>query len=279
MEAKCVRTGEWDISYTCQGTGPALLLLHGGSPGASGNSNFHGNVPALAKHFTTYVFDFPGWGSSSKNLVPAGSWGNPLEAGGRAVLGFMDAMGLANAHLMGSSFGGAAALHAAMAAPDRVRRIVLLAPGGGIPAPGTSGSALGQLFRYYTGEGPSRQKFEGLARHLVHDPALITPEWLEPRYAASVDEAVRANPPLRLPPGYVPDPSTALCKDPRLQRLAAPVLFIWGRDDQVQPVSCLESFHAIPNQDAVILGRCGHLPYWEQATKVNDLACWFLLQD
>src|SRR5439155_1917587 len=103
-------------------------------------------------------------------------------------------------------------------------------------------------------------------------------EWLEPRYAASIDEAVLANPPLRLPPGYVPDPSTALCNDPRLKRLATPVLFIWGRNDQVQPVSCLASFKAIPNQDAVILGDCGHLPYWEQAAKVNDLACWFLLQ-
>lgn len=269
-----IRAGEWEISYTRVGCGPALVLLHGGSPGASGLGNFHGNVDALSRRFTTYVIDFPGWGASSKNLIPAGTWGNPLEAGGRAVVAFMDAAGIARAHLMGSSFGASAALHAAMSVPDRVSRLVLMAPGGGVPAPGKATPALGKLFGYYAGDGPSREKFKGLAQHLVYDKALVTPEWLEPRYQASLDRSVIANPPLRLPPGYVPEPSQALCNDPRLKDLRAPVLFIWGRDDEVQPVSCLDSFASIPRQDAVVLGKCGHLPYWEHADKVNELAAW-----
>jgi len=271
-----VSCGDWEISFTVQGEGPALVLLHGGSPGASGASNFHANVQVLAKRFTTYVMDFPGWGASSKNLVSAGTWGNPLEAGGKAVLAFMQAVGIGKAHLMGSSFGGAAALHAAMLRPDSVDRLVLMAPGGGIPRPGTAGPALSKLFGYYAGEGPSLAKFAGLAHDLVFDKSRISQAWLQERYEASLDKEITANPPLRLPPGYVPQPAQALCNDPRLAQLRSSVLFMWGANDEVQPVSCLESFSAIPRQDAVILGECGHLPYWEQADKVNELALWFL---
>ena len=276
MARSAVRHGDWRISYSSKGQGPALVLLHGGLPSASGDGNFHQNVDALTQHFTTYLIDFPGWGASSKNLLPAGTWGNPLEAAGKVVLGFLDALGIGSAHLMGGSFGAAAALYAAMLRPDKVEKLILMVPGGGIPAPGVPVPALVKLFGYYAGEKPSQEKFEDLARHMVYDKSLITGDWLRARYEASLDGEVMANPPLRLPPGFVPEPSQSLCRDERLKAVVAPTLFIWGRDDEVQPVSCLESFNAIPQQDALILGRCGHMPYWEHPGKVNDIATWFL---
>ena len=98
-------TGEpWRIAYSVQGAGEDIILLHGGGPGATGASNYSRNVQALAQHFRCWVIDFPGWGQSSKNLNAFGAPG-PFHNGGKAVLAFMEALGIARAHLVGNSFG------------------------------------------------------------------------------------------------------------------------------------------------------------------------------
>lgn len=280
MTALIARHGDWKIHYTRQGEGPPLLLLHGGLPGATGAESFGQNIAALARRFTVFTIDFPGWGGSSKNLVPLGQWASPIAQGGKAIAGFMDAVGLSRAHLMGQSFGASAALQFAMDHPSRTDRLILIAPGGGI-APGRSAAvpALQRLLTYYHGDGPSRDKLAALAQHLVFDASLITSEWLDRCYLRSIDQDVVANPPLRLPPGYVPSPAAALCNDPRLADVTAPVLFVWGTEDEMQPVQCLQSFHAVPVQDSWLLGHCGHWPHREHPDKVNALTTWFLSQE
>lgn len=272
-----VRCAEWDIHYTRSGSGPPVILLHGGTPGATGAATFAENEWAIAEHFTTYVIDFPGWGCSSKNLVPAGAWRNPFAAAGAAVVAFMDALELPGTSLVGSSFGGAAALHAAMLAPDRINRLLLLAPGGGIhPARLEPTAAVRELIQYYEEDGPTFEKFERLMRHMVFDQDIVGQGWLYACFGASCDPEILRNPPLRLPPAGESPASLAVCRDPRLKDVPCPTLFIWGRDDEVQPVACLDSFQALPNQDAVLLGRCGHWPHREHSRKFNELALWFL---
>ncbi len=51
------------------GTGPAVVMLHGGGPGASGVSNYSRNIGALATHFRLIVPDMPGYGRSTKGMV------------------------------------------------------------------------------------------------------------------------------------------------------------------------------------------------------------------
>ena len=46
------------------GRGPAVVLLHGSGPGASGWSNFQPNLPALSQRFRAIAVDMPGWGAS-----------------------------------------------------------------------------------------------------------------------------------------------------------------------------------------------------------------------
>lgn len=50
------------------GTGPAVVMLHGGGPGASGVSNYSRNIGALAQHFRVIVPDMPGYGRSAKRV-------------------------------------------------------------------------------------------------------------------------------------------------------------------------------------------------------------------
>ncbi len=269
-------TGEpWRIAYSVQGAGEDIILLHGGGPGATGASNYSRNVQALAQHFRCWVIDFPGWGQSSKNLNAFGAPG-PFHNGGKAVLAFMEALGIARAHLVGNSFGGSAALCLAMEAPERVARMVLMGPGGGVVA-GATGPTDGirQLLTYYLGEGPTIEKLQAFLQHLVYDRSVLTPELMRERFEASNKPDICANPPLLPPPGG-PGPETFISLDPRLASLPHRSLFVWGLQDEVNPVQGLEPFKVMPHADYLLLSRCGHWAQWEHAQRFNDVVISFL---
>ena len=268
----------WRIGYQVSGAGEDVVLLHGGGPGATGASNYSKNIEALSRHFRCWVIDFPGWGSSSKNLNAFGGLG-PFHNGGRAVLAFMDAMGIQRAHLIGNSFGGSSALCLAMDAPERVGKLVLMGPGGGVVA-GATGPTDGikQLLTYYLGDGPSLEKLQTFIGNLVHDQSLLTPELIRLRFEASNDPEIRANPPLVPPPGG-PGKETFISLDPRLASVSNRTLFIWGLQDRVNLVAGLEPFKVMPNADYLLLSRCGHWAQWEHPQRFNDVVTSFLLHD
>ena len=265
----------WRIHYTVQGSGPALILLHGGGPGASGMSNYSRNVGPLSAHFTTYVIDFPGWGQSSKNLNSFGATG-PFANGGRAVKAFMDAAGIDKASVIGNSFGGSSAFCLAMECPERVDRLVTMGPGGawleGVPP--TRG-IIG-LMTYYMGDGPTREKLATFLQELVYDTSVLTPALIDERFAASNNPEITANPPLRLPPGGPPPRQFFITEDPRLKTLPHRSLLIWGQQDKVNLPAGVVPFSVVPQQDVVMLSQCGHWAQWEQADKFNELVLWFL---
>lgn len=277
-EGKTSNGTAWRIGYQVFGAGEDVVLLHGGGPGATGASNYSKNIEALSRHFRCWVIDFPGWGSSSKNLNAFGGLG-PFHNGGRAVLAFMDALGIERAHLIGNSFGGASALCLAMDAPQRVGKLVLMGPAGGVVT-GATGPTEGikQLLTYYLGEGPSLEKLQAFIGNLVHDQSLLTPELVRLRFDASNDPEIRANPPLVPPPGG-PGKETFISLDPRLASVSNRTLFIWGLQDRVNPVGGLEPFKVMPNADYLLLSRCGHWAQWEHPQRFNDVASSFLLHD
>ena len=265
----------WRIAYRVSGAGEDVILLHGGGPGATGDSNYSKNIDALSQHFRCWVIDFPGWGQSSKNLNAFNGFG-PFHNGGRAVRHFMDALGLKRAHLVGNSFGGGSALCLAMDHPERVDRLVLMGPGGGVVA-GAKGPTEGikLLLNYYLGDGPSLEKLQAFIGHLVHDSSLLTPELIRGRFEASMDPEIRANPPLVPPPGG-PGKETFISLDPRLASLPHRALFVWGLQDKVNPVQGLEPFKVMPNADYLLLTNCGHWAQWEHAQRFNDVVTSFL---
>ena len=265
----------WRIHYQVHGSGPDVILLHGGGPGATGASNYSKNIDALSRYYRCWVLDFPGWGKSSKNLDAFGALG-PFHNGGRAILAFMDQNGLKQAHLIGNSFGGSSALCAAMDQPERIGRLVLMGPGGGV-VPGATGPTDGirQLLTYYLGEGPTPEKLQQFLGNLVYDTTLLTPELVAQRFAASNDPEICANPPLTPPPGG-PGKETFISLDPRLKSLSHRTLFVWGREDRVNLPAGMEPFTNMPNADFMLLARCGHWAQWEHPDRFNDLVLSFL---
>lgn len=275
VEGSTADGSAWKIHYQVSGQGADLILLHGGGPGATGQSNYSKNIEALAQAYRIWVIDFPGWGQSSKNLNAFGDIG-PFQNGARAVLAFMDAVGIRRAHLVGNSLGGSVALCLAMDQPERVDRLVLMGPGGGT-VPGATGPTEGirQLQNYYQGEGPTLEKLTAFIGNLVYDSTLITPELIQQRFEASADPAICANPPIVPRPGG-PGKETFISRDPRLAELPHRTLFIWGLQDKVNPPGAIDSFKAMPRADYVLLAHCGHWAQWEHPDRFNDLVLSFL---
>ena len=98
-----------------------MICLHGLG---SNKTSFFETVSALTPDHTVHAIDLPGFGSSSK---PArGAYDAPYFA--RSVLGYMDAMAIERAHLVGNSMGGRIAIELALTEPDRAETLSLLAP-------------------------------------------------------------------------------------------------------------------------------------------------------
>ena len=115
------------IHYHEQGQGEVVIFLHGAGGGASGYSNFKGNYPEFAKAgYRTIVPDLLGYGLSSKPDIAQ----YDLDFFVAGVKGMVDTLGLKNITLLGNSLGGAVALGYALAYPDEVSRLILMAPGG-----------------------------------------------------------------------------------------------------------------------------------------------------
>src|SRR5438128_276531 len=123
-----LRGGEVDglrLPYVVEGRGPAVIFVHG--LGGFDECWRH-NVRPLAGRATVFAVDLPGFGDSAK---PRTSY--RLGYFANALRGFMDALGLAQASLVGHSLGGAVSITLALTHPSRVERLALvgaIVPGG-----------------------------------------------------------------------------------------------------------------------------------------------------
>jgi 2-succinyl-6-hydroxy-2,4-cyclohexadiene-1-carboxylate synthase len=104
------------------GEGPPLVLAHGFTQTGRLWGPFGA---ALARHHRLVAVDLPGHGDSSSVAAD-------LTEAGRLLLDAAALAGAVPADLLGYSLGARVALHAALAEPERVRRLVLIGATGGI---------------------------------------------------------------------------------------------------------------------------------------------------
>jgi len=109
------------MRYLRDGRGPALLLVHG----LLGYSfSWRHAIPVLAEKATVHAVDMLGVGFSDR---PVGL-DCCLRTSAERLLRFMDAAAIDRCDLLGTSHGGAVSMMASAIAPDRVRRLILVAP-------------------------------------------------------------------------------------------------------------------------------------------------------
>lgn len=107
------------LAHDAQGTGPPAVFLHG--LGLS-RAVFDGILPGIEPVARVVRLDLRGHGAS-----PAGDPAEPFSHH-EDVVATLDALGLDRVDVVGLSLGGAVAIDLSLAHPDRVRRLVLLAP-------------------------------------------------------------------------------------------------------------------------------------------------------
>ncbi len=259
------------------GNGPPVVMLHGGGPGASGVSNYSRNIEALAKSHRVIVPDMPGYGRSAKFVDHSDPFGYLADM----IRGLLDELGIGTAHLIGNSYGGAAALRLALDTPHRAGKLVLMGPGGIGTTRGLPTEGLKTLLAYYGGDGPSREKLATFIRtYLVYDGAAVPDEVIDLRYQASIDPEVVANPPLQRPKSPRTLWRMDLTRDKRLRSLPNPTLVLWGRDDKVnRPAGGPLLLRLMPNAELVMTSHTGHWMQWERAELFNQLVTDFLSAD
>lgn len=117
------RLGETFVMASGSAELPPLVLLHGSG---STSAMWLGDVPSFADTHRVYAVDIPGEPGLSAFARP------PFASGAYAgwLEDVLDALGIEQASLVGMSLGGWLAASFAAAHPERVRRLVLLVPGG-----------------------------------------------------------------------------------------------------------------------------------------------------
>lgn len=269
MPSKFVDAADGRLHYQESGAGDPVFLIHGGGPGAYGYSNYRRNIAALSLENRVIVIDLPGFGQSATRQRPDGIY----KALAHAVRDVMDHENIAKASMVGNSLGGGTAIRFALDHPDRVDKLVLMGPGGGMPVfSPTPTEGLGRMLNFYEGEGPTREKLEKIVDLLVFDRSSMTSEILEERYKTATLPNTVANPPLR-GRGNARD---ELWRE-GLGSIQAPTLLIWGRDDRVIPLDgAFLMLKVIPNADLHVFSKCGHWAQWERAEEFNEVVGNFL---
>ena len=238
MRSGFVRVGGHRIHYYSGGEGPPLVMVHGVASRAADMALIDRE---LMKTRRVYALDLLGYGESDK---PEDSdYSVPTEA--EVVRGFMDAMGVRNADVMGISMGGWVALKMAADHPERVRRLVLVASGG-LQFPTT----LTETTFSPTTMDELRASFALQSDNLSKVPAFVLRDFL--RRSPSKAWIVRRSMASMLTLRDV--------LDGKLQRVTMPVLLVWGTRDRIVPYSVAGMMKKeMPQAELVTLEGCGHL--------------------
>lgn len=257
------------------GTAPSgFVFVHGfGSDGRS----FGRVLDALSAAAPAVTYDRPGFGLSDR---PLEGWErNPYgpEAQVRHLTAVMDHLGLERAVLVGNSAGAAIALRTALAHPERVDGLVLLAP----DAAGSGGAPAATRWLLYTPQferlGPLLMRRlggatgESFLRAAYADPDRLPDDVLRAyREATTVHDWDRALWEVTQAGGE-PDLRESL------GRVEVPVLVLAGAEDPIVPAEDGRRLaEALPSARFVTVPDCGHRLQEEcPAAVVSHTLAWW----
>src|SRR4051812_20790275 len=169
-----------NVRYLEEGSGPAVLLLHGAALGSSADVWESHLSPLAAAGLRAIAYDRPGYGRTDDPTDPSPAYQQ------RFILMFMDALGIDKAGLVGHSQPGNFAIALGLEQPERISRIMVLGTGSLLP-PLEGGPAGGPApDENVHGREPTRDDVRGVLEAQLYDHSLITPELIEARYQMSL---------------------------------------------------------------------------------------------
>lgn len=273
IPVRSVTVAGYRIAYLDVGEGTPVILLHG-----FGGSMWQWEYQqaALSAKVRVITPDVLGSGLSDKPEIEY----RPDEM--LAFLtGFMDALRIRQAVLVGHSMGAGLAIGMALEHPDRVAKLILIS---GLPPHVMENLTNPTIRRALESRAPTwfvsfgNWLFGGffterILKEIIYDPTLLTPAVLD-----------RSNRHRTRPGLWGPVMSTGKNLPvwesrfaPRIGSIEQKTLILWGEEDCVFPIKVGQQLHAlIPGSTFVPIPRSGHIPQWEQPQLTNAKLLQFL---
>ena len=263
MDAAGIRTNLHDL-----GSGPPVLLIHGSGPGVSAWANWRLVMPELAKQARVIAPDMVGFGYTDR---PAGQRYD-MDTWVAQAIGVLDALDIAQADLVGNSFGGALALALTIRHPQRVRRLVLM---GSVGVPFAITPGLDAVWGYQ----PSLEAMRGLLDIFAYDRKLVTDELAKLRYEASIRPGFQESFSAMFPAPRQRWVDAMVSPEAQVRRIPHQTLVIHGREDQVIPLqNSLTLANWLPRAQLHLYPQCGHWTQIEHAARFAQLVGHFLAE-
>jgi pimeloyl-ACP methyl ester carboxylesterase len=268
-----VKIGDYTIHYVEAGKGEPMIMIHGW---LCWGAYWKKIIPLLSNRYHVYAPDLLGHGISDKPLGKEVSYGTDAQA--ERIIAFMNALGIRKAVLVGHSMGGEIAAKVTLAAPERVKGLVLVCAAGMEETP--------KLL-------PGYVKFFR-AVHLENIAADMMDEGMIRRHVPSL-MFYKDNP---MPEEFVKDvvmtnlknktDRTAMARvtreglfrdflDKRCPEIKAPTLVISAKYDIVVPPAVGERYSSlIPGSKYLCIDRAAHMVPWERADQVAAAILQFM---
>jgi pimeloyl-ACP methyl ester carboxylesterase len=237
---------------TRKGTGTPLVLIHGLAADSTG---WMALERALPRDLPLIRIDLPSHGRSPLRRMSG------FADLAKAVVQVFDRVADGPVHVLGHSLGGAVALAVSDIRPRQVKTLSLLSPAG--LGPEIDGAALNGIARATTADS-----LAPWLKRLTARPDGISHDFAKAAMLARIDPDLRAAQ-QELAQVLFPDGVQAFDLTAALERVTAPTLMIWGRDDRILP---WKQALAAPGEVALHLLRgVGHVPYMEDPDTVAAL--------
>ena len=255
MKQETIRIAGVELELVTGGTGTPLLFLHSGQ----GFTPEHPYVAFLAEKHRLIAPSHPGFGRSA---LP--DWLDSVDDIAHLYLELMDHLKLDHIAVMGASIGGWIAAEMATKAPERISRLVLVAPIGVKLGPPEK-LDLPDIFVIPP---------DAVQRLLFHDPERFRPDPAK-LSDAQLTTAMRNRETLALLvwEPYMHNPKLKH----RLHRATMPALFVRGASDGLVSQNYLEGYaKLLPDARISVIPEAGHAPQVEQPERFVETVLPFL---
>jgi len=258
--------------YVVMGAGAPILLVHGFGEFLE---VWGFNIFPLSERYMVYAMDLPGHGLSGKTDIDY-----TLPAATEFIIGFMEALGIERASLIGHSLGGLLGLNVAINFSEKVDRLIPVDCGGlstntpllyrlcALPV-------LGELMIMPTFKAGLRQGI----KNKFYNPGLVTEEMVDMSYKflkmpgakQALLNLIRSN------TKFSGTPPEELVITNKFHLVKSPTLFIHGAQDKNIPLEqVLNAYKLVPNARLEVIEECGHCPHIEKPAEFNEAVIAFL---
>ncbi len=260
------------IHYLDYGEGPPVVLLHGGG---AGSAIWFRQIAVLAKTHRVIAPDHPVFGLSSQV-----AYDTPFsDTVVRYMTGFMDALGLASADVVGLSLGAQMAISMAVESPERIDKLVVIDSAG-------LGEEFPMLYKLATVPllgrlivRPNRWGQDNYFKTMEVVDSEFEDAGAYKQYAYDVTLTEGHPAAMRSSVSVIADfgGQKTIFTDDQLRSVRSPALAIWGEYDPLFPIEHgYRLSELVPNSSLHVIENARHVPILDHPQTVNQLIVGFI---